>query len=62
VAALVDVCKRTGVVMTCGHNDHAHDAVSLTIKKLIDTGELGTITAIEKTTAHSGGLRIKPGE
>ena len=62
VAALIGVQKRTGVVMGVGHNDHAHDALSLTIKKLIDDGELGTIAAIEKTTAHNGGLMIKPGD
>ncbi len=62
VNALLDMQKKTGLVVGLGHNDHSHDAVSLTIKKMIESGELGTITAIEKTTAHNGGLHIKPGD
>jgi predicted dehydrogenase len=59
---LLEVKERTGVVIGVGHNDHSHDAVSLTIKRLIEGGELGKIATFEKTTAHSGGLLMKPDE
>lgn len=54
--------KRAGLVVGVGHEDHKHRAVSLTIKNLIDSGNLGKIAALEKTTAHSGGFLIKPGD
>ena len=62
VEALIAVQNKTGVVIGLGHADHRHDAVSLRIKELIDSGELGQIATFEKTTAHSGGLQIKPGD
>ena len=62
VQALLEAQARTGVVIGVGHNDHQHDAISLTIQGLIDRGEMGAITCFEKTTAHSGGLHIKPGD
>ena len=45
-----------------GHDDHESDAVSRTIKNLIERGELGTIVAFEQTVAHSGGFLINPGD
>ena len=62
IEALLAVQRRSEVIIGLGHADHRHDAVALRIKELIDSGELGTIAAFEKTTAHSGGLMIKPGE
>jgi predicted dehydrogenase len=62
IRAMLAAEKKSGVVVGVGHNDHAHDAVSLTIRKLIETDQLGRIVAIEKTTAHNGGLMIKPGD
>jgi len=62
VRAIAEAQKKTGVVIGVGHNDHKHDAVSLTIKKMLDDGELGKIATFEKTTCHNGGLQIKPGE
>jgi predicted dehydrogenase len=62
VQALLQAQEKYSVVAGVGHNDHAHDAISLTIKNKIDSGELGAIASIEKTTAHNGGLHIKPGE
>lgn len=62
MSALLAVQKKTGVVMGVGHNDHRHDGVSQTIKDLLDRGELGTVATFEKTTAHNGGLHIKPGD
>lgn len=62
VDALLAAQRRTGRVVGVGHNDHSTDAVSLTIKRMIDSGELGTIAAFEKTTAHNGGLLIKRGD
>lgn len=60
--ALFEVQRRTGVVITVGHTNHHHNAWSAKIKELIDSGELGTIATFEKTTAHSGGLQIQPGD
>ncbi len=60
--AMLAAQKKAGVVAGCGHHDHAHEAISATIKRMIDSGELGTVAAIEKTTAHSGGFHIKPGD
>ena len=60
--ALLEAQKRTGLVVGVAHADHAHDRVSLTIKDLIDSGTLGDIAVFEKTTAHSGGLLIQPGD
>ena len=62
VTALLAVQRKTGVVIGLGHNDHSHDAISIRIKQMIDSGELGTIATFEKTTAHNGGLQIKPGD
>ena len=49
-------------MVALGHEDHFHDPVSIKIKEMIDSGQLGKIAAFEKTTAHSGGLMIKPGD
>jgi predicted dehydrogenase len=62
LAALLDAQKRTGRVVGVGHNDHRHDAVSNTIKRRIDSGELGRIATFEMTTAHTGGLVLRPDE
>lgn len=62
VDALMEVWRRTGVTIGVGHNDHRHDAVSLRIAELIGSGELGKIATFEKTTAHNGGLGIRPGD
>lgn len=58
----ITVQRKTGVVIGLGHNDHSHDAMSLGIKQMIDVGELGTVATFEQTTAHNGGLQIKPGD
>jgi len=60
--AIIAVQKKTGVVIGVGHGDHSHEALSLTIKGMIDRGELGKIATFEQTTAHSGGQMIKPGD
>lgn len=62
IETILEAQRKHGVVIGLGHMDHAHCAVSRTTKALIDEGELGTIAAIEKTTAHSGGFHIKPGD
>jgi len=56
------VRKKTGVVIGVGHHDHSTCEGSNTIKRLIDSGDMGTITAFEKTTCHAGGFMIKPGD
>lgn len=62
VQALIEMQKKSGLVGGCGHNDHSNSAKSRTIKDMIGRGDFGTITTFEKTTAHSGGLEIKPGD
>jgi predicted dehydrogenase len=57
---ILDAQQRTGLVVACGHNDHAHSASSRAIQGRIEDGELGTIAAFECTTAHNGGLQIGP--
>jgi len=59
---LLKVWRRTGVVIGVGHSDHTADPVSRTIKRKIDTGELGTVATFEKTTCHAGGQMIQPGD
>ncbi len=60
--ALLACQKRTGVVIGVGHSDHSSHALSRTIKRVIDSGELGTIAAVEETTAHNGGMLMAPTE
>jgi predicted dehydrogenase len=62
MSTLLRAQRESGVVVGVGHNDHSRDAVSQTIKNLIESGALGQIAAFEKTTAHNGGLHIKPGD
>lgn len=62
VAALLAAQARTGKVVAVGHNDHTEDPVSLYTKQAIDSGDLGTVAYIEKTTGHHGGFCIKPGD
>ena len=62
VQALLDVQRRKRVVIGVGHHDHHTCGTSRTIKKLMDTGDLGKIVSFEATTCHSGGLAIKPGD
>jgi myo-inositol 2-dehydrogenase/D-chiro-inositol 1-dehydrogenase len=62
VAELREVAKETGVVISVGHNDHTEVEYSLKIKEMIENGTIGTPSAFEKTTAHSGGLMIKKGD
>jgi predicted dehydrogenase len=60
--ALLDAQRKYGVIAATGHVDHSREPLARTIKSIIDSGELGKIAAIEKTTAHSGGLHIQPGD
>ena len=60
--ALLDMQKKTGLVVGCGHNDHSHDEASLHIKRMIEDGSFGKVATFENVTAHSGGLEIKEGE
>ena len=62
VRQIMHMQKKTGLVIGTGHNDHSCEAESMAIKAMIDRGELGKIVSIEDTTAHSGGMQIKPGD
>lgn len=54
--AILEKQNETGLAIGTGHHDLVHDEVPATIKRHIDTGELGVITAFEAMTASSGGL------
>ena len=62
LAELLAVQRATKVVVGVGHEDHSTSARSRTIRQMIERGDFGTIATFEKTTAHSGGLEIKPGD
>ncbi|MCZ7647688.1 MAG: Gfo/Idh/MocA family oxidoreductase [Planctomycetota bacterium] len=62
LSLILETQRRTGVVIGVGHNDLRHDPVAQTTKRLIDDGTLGRVATFEKTTAHSGGLKMDPGE
>lgn len=59
---LLELQRNTGLVVGVGHEDHTHAADSRLIKRMLDNGEMGKIVSFEKTTCHSGGLIIKPGD
>jgi len=59
---LLELRTRCDVVIGVGHTAHNMSAGSLKIRDLIESGELGTIASFQKTTAHTGGLSIKPGD
>ncbi len=54
--------KETDKVVHVGHKHFETDCVSLKIKEMMDNGELGKVTAFERTTCHNGGLLIKEGD
>lgn len=62
VGLLMAAQRSTQRVVGMGHHDHGQDAFSLTVKRMIEDGELGKIVTFEKTTGHNGGLQIKPGD
>jgi predicted dehydrogenase len=62
VDSLLAAQRRSGVVVGVGHNDCSRDPWLKHIQAAVQAGELGTIATFEKTTAHSGGLQIKPGD
>ncbi len=62
VLAMLETQRRTGRVVGVGHNDHRSDAAAAELKRLVESGELGTLATFEMVTAHSGGLEIKPGD
>jgi UDP-N-acetylglucosamine 3-dehydrogenase len=54
--------KETNKVVHIGHKHFETDSVSVKIKEMMNNGELGKITAFERTTCHNGGLLIKEGD
>lgn len=54
--------RLNGVVAASGHVDLSYDPMAQITARLIESGELGTIAAVESTSAHSGGHHIKPGD
>ncbi len=62
VDIILDAGRRNDVVIGCGHHDHSSEAVSKTIKGMLDDGAFGKVAAFEATTCHSGSWHIKPGD
>lgn len=60
--ALLSMQLKTGLVVGVGHNDLAHNAESVHIRKLLASSFFGKVATFEMVTAHSGGLEIKPGD
>ncbi len=59
---LREVAGETGRVVGVGHNHCASDPLLNLAKQYMEEGRLGTVTAFEENSSHSGGLEIKPGE
>ncbi|MFA6294781.1 MAG: Gfo/Idh/MocA family oxidoreductase [Victivallales bacterium] len=59
---IISAIKKSGVVVGMGHHDHRSNARSSTVRQMIERGDFGSIASFEATTAHSGGLEIKPGD
>ncbi|MBC2602946.1 Gfo/Idh/MocA family protein [Puniceicoccus vermicola] len=59
---LLQLEKETGVIIGVGHVAHYSSEMSLVTKRMIESGELGTIASFQKTTADHGGLTIRPGD
>jgi len=62
VEALVAAQRKHGVVVGMGHADNTRQPHLQAMKRTLEAGELGTLATFEKTTAHSGGLEIQPGD
>ena len=62
LARILECQRATGIIIGCGHEDHASNPVSQRTRRMIETGQLGTIASFQKTSAHSGGLKIQPGD
>ncbi|MFL1463764.1 Gfo/Idh/MocA family protein [Roseococcus sp. DSY-14] len=58
--AAVDACRRAGVVLALGHNRRFLPAVA-EMKRLLDTGALGTLLHVEGQFSGPGGFAYKPG-
>ena len=62
IDALVAAQKKSKVVVGMGHADNTRQPHLHAMKRMIEAGDLGTLATFEKTTAHSGGLEIQPGD
>ncbi len=62
VEALRQAQRASGRVVGVGHNHCASDPLLNLAKRCIAEGRLGTVTAFEENSTHSGGLEIKPGD
>jgi predicted dehydrogenase len=56
VDALAACTARTGRLVGLGHSDHRYAPEDALIRAYLQNGKLGTLTAIEVNTTHSGGL------
>jgi len=59
---IMNVQAETGLCVHVGHEAYETDPLSRYIKEQIDSGAIGKPVCFEMTTAHSGGLMIKPGD
>ncbi len=62
VQALRSAQRETGRVVGMGHAHNASQPTMMLVRHYIDSGMLGTVTAYEENSSHSGGLIIKPGD
>lgn len=62
IETLVAAQRKHGVVVGVGHSDNTREPHLQAMRRKLDAGELGTLATFEKTTAHSGGLEIRPGD
>jgi len=54
--------QKPELVIGVGHADLRGNGYARRIRTLLEEGTLGTLSSFEATTAHSGGLRMQPGE
>lgn len=59
---IVEDCRDSEQVIVVGHKALQHENGALTLQNLIRSGDLGETIAFHKTSCHSGGFCIQPGD
>ena len=59
---LIRAVQKAGLPFVVGHNELSTDPYVRRTRELLDSGAFGKICAFEKTTAHSGAFKMKPGD
>jgi len=60
VRAIISTMKQTGLVVGVGHAYEPGNALTVLAKHYVETGKLGTVTAVEANSSHSGALAAPP--